>query len=72
MDELREFLNGRTVGVSLDGKWMWYGVYQRSNPMADEEVDKFEELIQKSSLFRKIKSGRFRKKTSGIRGCSDG
>ena len=55
MDELREFLNGRTVGVSLDGKWMWYGVYQRSNPMADEEVDKFEELIRKSSLFRKIK-----------------
>ena len=55
MDELREFLNGRTVGVSLDGKWMWYGVHQRSNPMADEEVDKFEELIRKSSLFRKIK-----------------
>ena len=55
MNELREFLNGRTVGVSLDGKWMWYGVYQRSNPMADEEVDKFEELIRKSSLIRKIK-----------------
>ena len=55
MNELREFLNGRTVGVSLDGKWMWYGVHQRSNPMADKEVDKFEELIQKSSLIRKIK-----------------
>ena len=55
MNELREFLNGRTVGVSLDGKWLWYGVYQRSNPMTDEEADKFEELIQKSSLFRTIK-----------------
>ena len=55
MNELREFLNGRAVGVSLDGKWMWYGVYQRSNPMTDEEVDKFEELIRKSSLIRKIK-----------------
>ena len=54
MDELREFLNGRTVGVSLDGKWLWYGVYQRSNPMADEEVVTLEELVRKSSLFRKF------------------
>lgn len=57
MDELWEFLSGRTVGVSLDGQWMWHGTgfYQWSKPMTEDEVKHFEALIRKNALLREFK-----------------